>query len=192
MERYKAIILIGPPGSGKGTQAKLLPSDRFIHISTGEMCRSANTKTKIGKQIKEFIDSGNFIPDNIMVSLLKNNLDELEKSKKYNPEKHTLILDGIPRNKSQIEMIKGFIDIEKIVSLKISDEEIKKRLLNRSKIEGRKDDSNEAIITHRIEVFKTQTLEAINSFDNFFELESDGMAEEVNKRLLNLLEKSSN
>lgn len=161
----KNIILIGPPGAGKGTQAKLI-SERLglIHISTGDLIREEQANdTKIGKLANQLIDKGQFLPDNIVITMVKQKVIN-------NSSAEGFIFDGFPRTVDQAKSLDEFLNarktpINKIILLDINDEVIKKRISERALIENRVDDSVEVLQT-RIDVYKKQTLPVINYYKN--------------------------
>ncbi len=159
----KNIILIGPPGAGKGTQAKLLSANLgLIHISTGDLIREEQEKdTKIGKLATQLSDQGNFLPDNIVISMVKQKIID-------NPHSAGFIFDGFPRTVDQAKSLDEFLNnrktpINKIVLLNISDSIIKQRISERAEKENRSDDKPEIIQT-RINNYKKQTMPVINYY----------------------------
>ncbi|MBN2029850.1 adenylate kinase [bacterium] len=127
----KRFILLGAPGVGKGTQAKKL-SDHFgwSHISTGDMLRKAVQKgTPLGQQVKVYVEKGDLVPDNLMVELVKDRLDE-------DDCRHGFLLDGFPRTVPQAKKLDAFLDdrglgLDGVISIEISDEEVVNRLSKR-------------------------------------------------------------
>jgi len=123
METHK-IILLGPPGSGKGTQAKMIAENYNIeHISTGDIFRAKrNEDSELGRQIKNLIDNGQFVPDNITIQIVKEKLES---------KKEGYILDGFPRTVPQAESLKTFADINKVIYIDVKDDVLIKRLSSR-------------------------------------------------------------
>ena len=151
------LILFGPPGSGKGTQAeKLVKKYKLLHISTGDLFRyEMGNDTALGLKAKEYIAKGELVPDSVTIGMLKNKVDA-------NPEVAGYIFDGFPRNINQSEALDEILkekeeSVSILLSLDVDDEEIVKRILNRGKTSGRSDDNNENIIKNRIEVYKSET-----------------------------------
>ncbi len=163
----KNIILIGPPGAGKGTQAKLI-SERLglIHISTGDLIREEQANdTKIGKLANQLIDKGQFLPDNIVITMVKQKVIN-------NSSAAGFIFDGFPRTVDQAKSLDEFLNarktpINKVILLDINDEVVKKRISERALVENRVDDSAEVLQT-RIDVYKKQTLPVINYYKNSY------------------------
>ena len=151
------LILFGPPGSGKGTQAaKLVEKYNLLHISTGDLFRyEMGNNTPLGLEAKSYIEKGALVPDSVTVGMLKNKVDA-------NPDVAGYIFDGFPRTIPQAEALDELLSakdlsIHKLLSLKVEDEEIVSRILERGKTSGRADDNNPEIIRNRIEVYKTET-----------------------------------
>ncbi len=170
----KNIILFGPPGSGKGTQAEKL-AERFnlLHISTGDMFRyEIKHDTPLGKKAKSYMDKGELVPDEVTIEMLR------ERVKKATGV-DGIIFDGFPRNKAQAEALDELMhDLESPISglilLDVSEDEIVKRILKRGESSGRADDRDESIIRNRIEVFRKQTAPVFSYYDK------KGLAVKVN------------
>lgn len=151
------LILFGPPGSGKGTQAKKI-AEKFdlLHISTGDLFRKEiGEQTKLGKLAKSYIDKGQLVPDEVTIGMLQSALDQ--KGSTFG-----VIYDGFPRTVDQARALDQMLDesddeIDLLVSLKVSDEELIQRLLNRGKLDGRSDDQDAEIIKSRISVYNNET-----------------------------------
>jgi len=148
MKKY--LLFLGPPGAGKGTQAGLMSeASKYLHLSTGELLRKeVDMKTNLGIQVKEIINSGNLVKDELVLEIVRKNL--LKKNKGW-------ILDGYPRNISQANSLNKVLDdinqpLEMVFYLDVNEEILVKRLLNR----GRTDD-NEDIIRTRLSIYKETT-----------------------------------
>jgi adenylate kinase len=157
------ILLIGPPGSGKGTQAHRLSGELHIpEISTGDMFRShlANG-SPLGREIREFLDAGNLVPDNLTTAMLRERLQERD-------ARNGFLLDGYPRTVSQMDDLDGILDaagtsLDAVVEITAHDDEIVRRLLLRSDAEGRSDDT-EDVIRHRLELYRQETEPVIERY----------------------------
>mgnify|MGYP000163678032 FL=1 len=151
------LVLFGPPGAGKGTQAeKLIKKYGFNHISTGEVIREQIRKgTELGLSVQSYIEKGLLAPDELVINIIADYVAS-HKDAKGN------IFDGFPRTTVQAEafdkiMNSNGIPVSVMLSLEVPDEELVKRLLLRGKESGRADDSNESVIRNRINVYKAQT-----------------------------------
>ena len=150
------IVIFGAPGSGKGTQSKMIVERYgFDYISTGDMLRqSIRQGNELGKTAKEYIDRGQLVPDDLIVRLIADFLDDKRGSK-------GVIFDGFPRTIKQAEALKTMLnergtDIHILLDLQVEDDELVARLLERGKISGRSDDNPETIKA-RLDVYHTQT-----------------------------------
>ena len=151
------LVLFGPPGAGKGTQAeKLIEKYGFNHISTGEVIREQIRKgTELGRSVQSYIEKGQLAPDGLVIDIIADYVAK-HKDAKGN------IFDGFPRTTVQAKafdeiMEKNGTPVTVMLSLEVPDEELVKRLLLRGKESGRADDSNEGVIRDRIDVYKAQT-----------------------------------
>ncbi len=168
------LILFGPPGSGKGTQAKkLVETFGLLHISTGDLFRhEIGNQTPLGLKAKSYIDKGELVPDEVTVGMLKNKVNS-------NKEVKGFIFDGFPRTIPQSEALDQFLAetgnrVNQLIMLDVPDEELIKRLLERGKTSGRSDDTDEDIIKNRIAIYKEETSPVFHYY------ESRGRATKVN------------
>jgi adenylate kinase len=183
------LILLGPPGVGKGTQAARLKNHfDIIHLSTGEILRGEMAKSSsVGIQARQFIDAGNLVPDEILLKMMNNRLREDDCEKGY-------ILDGFPRTIPQAEGLDNLMNelehqLNAVISITADQEELVKRLVLRAKDSGRSDDT-ESVIQERQRVYWNQTSPLINYYTNKNLLKSiDGLGsiEEITERILKVL-----
>jgi adenylate kinase len=180
------IVLFGPPGAGKGTQAeKLIAKYNLVHLSTGDIFR-ANIKgeTELGVLAKSYMDGGNLVPDEVTIKMLEAEVDK-------NPTAKGFIFDGFPRTTPQAEALANFLKekntaITMMLALDVAEEELISRLLLRGKDSGRADDQDENIIANRIKVYNEQTAVVANFYDaqnKFHKIDGIGAIDEIFTRL---------
>ena len=186
------IVLFGPPGAGKGTQANFLKqSHNLVHISTGDVFRkNIKSKTKLGNLAKSFMDKGLLVPDQVTTDMLN---DEVLKNSNCNG----FIFDGFPRNVFQAEALKTILfnqgsTVDAMIALEVSDEVLVKRLLNRGKTSGRADDSSEEIVRNRIKVYYSETAILKKYYDKqgkYYGINGVGTIDDITKRLNSVVNK---
>ena len=166
MAKIPAVLIFGAPGSGKGTVgAKLAATTSLKHISTGDIFRGIAPSSESGKLLASYSSKGLLVPDEATVEIFGRFIEGLVNTNKVNPDKDTLLLDGIPRTVAQVKLIESVVDVKHIFVLDIKDEKtIVARLLNRAKIEGRKDDADEAVIKNRLKVYKESTAKVLGKY----------------------------
>ena len=151
------LILFGPPGSGKGTQAaNLINKYGLLHIYTGDLFRhEIGNNTPLGIKAKEFMSKGELVPDEVTIGMLKNKVEA-------NPDAIGIIFDGFPRTLAQAEALDIYLaskntEITALVAMEVPEEELIERILHRAKTSGRTDDGDTEIIKNRICVYKEET-----------------------------------
>ena len=164
----KKIVLLGPPGCGKGTQSKLLvEKDNFVQLSTGDLLRSetSNSDSDLGKKVKYLMESGELVPDDIVIDIIMNKVEE-HKNK-------NIVFDGFPRNLKQAEVLDSSLENVSVkldhailfqIDFKILEERINNRIIETKGSEQRKDDNSETLL-NRIEVFKSSTLPIVKYYE---------------------------
>lgn len=188
------IVLFGPPGAGKGTQAaKLVDKYSLVHLSTGDIFR-ANIKgeTELGKLAKSYMDKGNLVPDEVTISMLEAEVDK-------NPQAKGFIFDGFPRTTPQAEALDRFLTskntaISIMLALDVPKEELIKRLLERGKDSGRADDLDGSIIANRIKVYNEQTAVVADFYaaqNKFEKINGVGSIEDIFNRLCSAIDNAN-
>lgn len=157
--RRPAILILGAPGAGKGTQGKILGSiPRFFHCACGDIFRSLDTRTEIGQRFVEYSSRGQLVPDELTVELWKSHVENWADSHIYKPDIDFLVLDGIPRNVAQAEIIAGFLEVHQVFHLTCPDRgELARRMRKRALKENRIDDASDTVIAERIETYEAET-----------------------------------
>ena len=184
------LIIMGPPGAGKGTQAKFI-ADHFKipAISTGDIFRAnVSEGTELGLEAKRYMDAGDYVPDEVTNRMVRNRIDEPDAVNGF-------VLDGYPRTISQVEELDDMVGstghrIDAVVRLTVDQDEIVDRLLQRAQVEGRADDT-EDVIRRRQEVYLDQTEPLVANYkDRGIVVEIDGMGEvpEVTQRIFDALD----
>ena len=153
------IVLLGPPGSGKGTLAKqLVQKYGYTLVSTGDILREEKKSgSEIGKEISDILGKGNLVPDEVVNQVIKNKIKDFEPMGR-------VIFDGFPRTVVQGEFLDTIADIGLVIYLEVSDDTIRERILERGKTSGREDDQSIDIIDRRIYQYKTETKPLIDFY----------------------------
>ncbi|MCT4613354.1 MAG: adenylate kinase [Marinifilaceae bacterium] len=184
------IIIFGPPGSGKGTQSKLIEDKiGIIQVSTGDICREEiKKKTKEGLEAKRLIDGGNFFPDELAFSIMSKFINQ-------NPSEKGYIFDGIPRHLGQVEPFDKFLEsinqnLDLVIELSCEDNFLIERLLNRGKLSGRADDSSKDIITKRLKIYNEVTAPIAEEYQKrgiYHKIDTNAEIEDINNQILELI-----
>lgn len=164
--RYRAILLFGAPGAGKGTQGKILGQiPNFVHFSSGDAFRGLRVDSPLGQVFVEFAAKGQLVPDEPTIELWKQSVQGLIANGRLNPEADTLVLDGIPRNPNQARIMTDLIDVKAIYNLfcPVLDKLVV-RLQRRALKENRLDDANVEVIRQRLETYRRETRAVLDCY----------------------------
>jgi adenylate kinase len=166
MTKYRTFLLFGAPGSGKGTQGKTLGTiPRFFHCPCGDVFRSIDTRTKVGKAFLDYSSKGQLVPDDITVELWKEAIDAAVDAHKFKPDIDILVLDGIPRNVGQAKIMEQMIDVQMVFHLSCPNREtLFGRLKKRALKDNRLDDANEQVIQRRLEIYESESKPVLSHY----------------------------
>lgn len=159
MEKMSAILLLGAPGAGKGTLGKTLGAiPRLFHCACGDVFRSLDTRTPLGQEFVRYSSSGSLVPDELTVKLWQTQMNNWAETHFYKPDIDLLVLDGIPRNVHQAEIMRKSLTVHQVVHLSCPNrEELARRMRKRALKENRYDDANESVIQQRIQTYEEET-----------------------------------
>ncbi len=157
--KFRTTLLFGAPGSGKGTQGKILGTiPNFYHFSCGDIFRNLTPDTELGKVFLEYSSRGQLVPDEPTIRLWQHNIQMAEQDGSFNPKTDTLVLDGIPRNLRQAQMLKSMVKVRYVFYLSCPDmSKLVGRLQRRALRENRLDDANIKVIRQRLETYERET-----------------------------------
>jgi adenylate kinase len=190
-QAYKAILLFGMPGSGKGTQGAILnglPS--LIHVSMGDIFRKIPRNGKFGREIEQYTSQGLMVPDDLTVRIFQRHLMIMEMQELLMPEVHFLILDGLPRTYAQAERLSGTLDVIQIFHLKINDTKLAMgRLRTRALSENRLDDMRDDVILRRLQTYYDETFKTLSFYrsDLICDIDAGRRAVDVLRDIVNRL-----
>lgn len=157
--RYRTYLIFGAPGSGKGTQGKILGTiPRFFHCACGDVFRSLDTRTQLGQAFLEYSSRGELVPDEITVKLWMARIGDMVGSHSFKPDIDSLVLDGIPRSVHQAEIMREMIEVKGVFHLSCPDRSaLVARLKKRALKENRFDDANEEVIRRRLATYDAES-----------------------------------
>jgi adenylate kinase len=185
------LVLFGPPGAGKGTQAlNLIDKYQLVHLSTGDILRNELAdKTTLGLEARKYMDKGELVPDEVVIGMIESKLDKHADAKGF-------IFDGFPRTKAQAGaldklLLKKNTAIGLMVALEVQKQELINRLMGRGKVSGRADDQDINVIENRINVYNRETAPVIEYYDaqgKFKSVNGMGSIKEIFKRLCRVID----
>ena len=186
------LVLFGPPGAGKGTQAdNIVKKYDLVHLSTGDIFRrNMKQHTELGDLAKSYIDKGELVPDEVTIKMLEAEVDGHADAKGF-------IFDGFPRTTAQAKALDSFLEtkntaISVMLALSVPDEELKDRLKKRAEVSGRTDDADPEIIANRIEVYKSETAPVADYYkaqNKYEEVDGVGSIDEISEKLFEAIDR---
>ena len=189
--KHPAALLFGAPGVGKGTQGRILANiPGFFHLSSGDIFRSIDIGGEDGREITRHIVRGDLVPDELTVRIWRRALDAHTFLSSFKPREDLLILDGIPRNVHQAQMMREHIEVRALIHLTCSDTEaMVQRLRHRAIREGRVDDASEDVIRYRYRVYEHDTTPVLDSYPDavIHEIDAIGSPAAILRKVLDVL-----
>ena len=186
------IVLFGPPGAGKGTQAqKIIEKYHLVHLSTGDILRAELAAlTPLGQEAKKYMDKGELVPDEVVIEMIGLKIDKSHDSNGF-------IFDGFPRTTAQAEALDRLLQkrntpISIMLSLEVEKNELIKRLLGRGQVSGRSDDQDESVIENRIKVYHNETTPVKGFYEKqgkYVAIDGMGTIDEIFERLCKVIDK---
>lgn len=191
MDRYKTLLLFGAPGAGKGTQGAILGRiPGFYHQSCGDVFRSLDIHSELGKKFVEYSSRGELVPDDLTVEMWARTIKATTTLSLYKPREDLLVLDGIPRTLEQAKLMEQHIEVLHVVHLMCRDEQAMfKRLRRRALRENRQDDADEKVIRKRWDVYEKETFPILEYYpdDKVSNVDSIGSPAQVLHDILDIV-----
>ncbi len=186
-QRFRSLLMFGPPGSGKGTQGETLGHlPGFFHCSSGDVFRNLDKESELGKLFLSYSTKGLLVPDDVTIRIWEDHMARQIDTGAYDPDGDILILDGLPRTVKQAEILDAKIELVKVLALVAPDEAaLIDRLKKRALVSGRPDDADESVIANRLKVYHDETRPLLDHYpqDKVAEIDAMGTPAEVLKRV---------
>lgn len=165
--KFQTILLFGAPGAGKGTQGKILGTiPGFYHCACGDIFRNLRINHPMGRLFVEYAGKGQLVPDGPTVEMWRQHIQAVSAQGAFHPEADWLVLDGIPRNPSQVEMLRDTLEVRALLWLTCTDlSKMVERLQRRALRENRLDDANIEVIERRLQVYERETRSVLDCYD---------------------------
>jgi len=189
---YKSLLLFGAPGSGKGTQGKIIGTiPGFYHCACGDVFRAVDVRSDFGKAFLHYSSKGQLVPDDVTIGLWSAQIESMERAGRFKPEIDFLVLDGIPRNVGQAKILQDKLDVRRVFHLECTDKaKVYDRLKRRALKENRLDDINEDVIERRLAVYDQETKPVLEFYgkDLITHVNADQWPYQVLRNILNDIE----
>ena len=158
-KKFRTILLVGAPGAGKGTQGKILGTiPNFFHCACGDVFRNLTIDSELGRIFVRYFSKGKLVPDTYTVRLWRDNITAQTQLGRFDPERDTLVLDGIPRNLQQAKILQDTLELIAVFNFICPDEnQLAERLQRRALRDNRLDDANLEVIQKRLAIFEKET-----------------------------------
>lgn len=186
--KHRTVLLFGAPGSGKGTQGKILSNiPGFFHCACGDIFRNLKVDSEVGRVFVEYSSKGQLVPDEATIKLWSNFIETSTQISRFHPEKDLLVLDGIPRNIAQAKILRDVLDVRAMFWLKTKDfEALVRRIQRRALKENRLDDMNLDVIRNRLETYERETQPLVDYYGKklVHRIDSDQTPAEVARDIL--------
>lgn len=165
-QKFSAILMFGCPGSGKGTQGVVIGQmPNLVHLAMGDIFRSLDKESTLGQEFRSYATKGLLVPDELTVRVFRKHITDMLAAGTIRHDYHTLLLDGIPRTLAQVELLRDFIDVRRVVHLVMQDRDaLIRRLSARAAKSNRPDDADPGVIRKRIEVYERETFPVLEAF----------------------------
>lgn len=166
-KKLSAFLILGAPGSGKGTQGAVLGSvPHFFHCACGDVFRSLDVNSPLGQKFSEYSSRGELVPDELTIELWHSQILRWAEGNQFKPESDFLILDGIPRNVRQAEILQDYVEVHQIFHLSCPNrEELARRMRSRALKQNRVDDASDVVIQNRIATYEAETKPILEFYD---------------------------
>ncbi|NQU10793.1 nucleoside monophosphate kinase [bacterium] len=175
---FRTILLLGAPGTGKGTQGEMLSRlPGVVHVACGDVFRSLDKTSDLGQVFLQYSTKGELVPDDFTVTLWKEHIERSIRESKYKPDTDLLVLDGIPRNTNQAQILDQYLEVTRIVSLRCDHDinAIVERMKARARKQNRPDDANEQTIRRRFEVYDAETAPLLAHYPASLRIDVDAL-----------------
>lgn len=165
-EKFRGVMLFGPPGAGKGTVGRVLSiAGSMVHVSSGDIFRSLSPASPAGRLTQQYIQKGELVPDEVTIEVWHYYVNGLVATNRFFPDKQFILMDGLPRTVEQARLIERYVDVQHAIVLDMEDTgELITRLKRRALIEGRADDAKDEVLQKRLDVYQTQTAQVLSHY----------------------------
>ena len=165
-DKFRCVILFGPPGAGKGTVSKTLSqAGSMLHVSSGDIFRGMAPESPAGQLTQSFIKKGELVPDEVTIEIWRYYMSGLIATNRCFPKQQFVLLDGLPRTVGQAKALDPLVEVQSVVVLDMANDDVLiDRLKRRAKIEGRVDDMKDEVLAKRLDVYKTETAQVLSHY----------------------------